>query len=316
MNSHTMRSDPPDHTRLRRLMSAALGPKRIEALRPRVEQIADECLNRLDGRAEADLIADFAFPVPINIICQLLGIPSEDRDRFRDWSHTFVAGVGAPVFPVNDVTAFVSYLRDLVNRKRERPDDALLSALIAARDDEDRLSEDELTSSVFLLIIAGHETTVNLIGNTLLTLLTEPERMAYLRAHPEQTPAVLDEVLRRDSPVPAAAMRVVTEDFSFAGADLRKGDLVMPSLASANRDAAVFPEPDEFRFDRGALAHVAFGHGIHYCIGAPLARMEAQITIDALLRRFPGLRLCGPEQPAWRPGIFTHGLAALPVALG
>ena len=196
MSSHMMRADPPNHTRLTKLVSAAFAPRRIEALRPRVQEITNGYLDQLTIRQEADLIADYAFPIPIQVICELLGVPLADRDQFRDWSNSFVAGVGAPVFPAEDVTAFVHYLRELVAKKRAVPDEGLMSALITAQDNDDRLSDDEITSTVFIMIIAGHETTVNLIGNTIYLLLGEPHRAAGLRSDPSGTPVAIEETLR------------------------------------------------------------------------------------------------------------------------
>jgi len=316
MNSHLLLVDPPDHTRMRRLVSAVFVPRRIENLRPRVRQISDDLLDRLVGRTDADLIAEYAFLLPIQVICELLGIPAEDRDKFRHWSNTIVTTVGSPVFPLQEITEYVEYLHGLIERKRAQPDDALLSALIAARDDQNRLTEDELVSTVFIFIIAGHETTVNLIGNGLYLLLREPARADRIRTRPDELPLAIEEFLRYESPVTAASFRVATEPMVLFGAEVAAGDLVMVSLLGANRDRDVFAEPDELRLARKPNQHLAFGHDIHYCLGAPLARLEAQIAIGNFLDQFPKSHLAtAPDDIRWRPGIFIRGLASLPVTL-
>jgi cytochrome P450 len=288
MNSHLLRVDPPAHTRMRKLVSAVFVPRRIEKLRPGVRQIADDLLDRLVGRSDADLIAEYAFPLPMQVICELLGIPAEDRDKFRHWSNAIVTAVGAPAFPLQEVTDYVEYLHGLIQRKRAEPDGALLSALISARDDTNRLTEDELVSTVFIFIIAGHETTVNLIGNGIYLLLREPERADRIRNRPHELPLAIEEFLRYESPVTAASIRVATEPMVLFGAEVAAGDLVMVSLLGANRDRDAFAEPDTLRLTREPNQHLAFGHGIHYCLGAPLASLEAQIAIGHFLDRDPG----------------------------
>jgi cytochrome P450 len=317
MNTSMLRIDPPDHTRLRKLATKAFVPRRIEALRPRVQQLTDDLLDAMAAAGTvADLIAQFAAPLPVQVICEMLGVPVEDRDSYRDWADAFTAGVGAPVFPVQAVTDFVEHLRALIARRRAEPDDALLSALIAARDQTDRLSEDELISSAFLFIIAGHETTTNLIGNGIFMLLRAPERADHIRAHPQELAGAIEEVLRYESPVTGAALRTATCALNLYGADVAAGDLVMVSLRAANRDGSVFAEPTEFRMDRDRNQHLTFGHGIHFCMGAPLARLEAQIAIGEFLTRFPQARLAvEPDVMQWRAGILTRGLASLPVTL-
>jgi cytochrome P450 len=316
MNSHMMRADPPDHTRMRKLVSSVFVPRRVEGLRPNMQQIVDGLLDQLADRPEADLIARYAFPLPIQVICELLGVPVQDRDIFRHWSDAFVTGVGAPVFPVREVTDFVGYLRVLIERKRAEPDGALLSALISARDDADRLTEDELVSTMFLFIVAGHETTVNLIGNGIYLLLRDPDRADRLRARPDELPLAIDEFLRYESPVPCTSTRIALEPLNLFGADVAAGDLVMVSLLAANRDTGAFEEPEQLRLTRGTNQHLAFGHGIHYCIGATLAKLEAQIAIGSLLSRYPKVHLTtAPDDVQWRPGVFMRGLVSLPVTL-
>lgn len=317
MNTSMLRIDPPDHTRLRKLANKVFVPRRIEALRHRVEQLTRDLLGRLTPGTEADLIAQYASPLPVQVVCELLGVPVEDRESYRTWADAFAAGIGAPVFPVQEITDFVAHLRGLIARRRAQPDDALLSALIAARDEDDRLSEDELISAAYLFIIAGHETSTNLIGNGIYLLLREPERADHIRAHLDQLAPAIEEFLRYESPVTAASLRTATCDLNLFGAEVAAGDLVMVSLRAANRDSGVFSDPDEFHMDRDRNAHLAFGHGIHFCMGAPLARMEAQIAIGEFLTRFPKARLAeAADSMTWRPGVLTRGLASLPVTLG
>lgn len=317
MNTHMLRIDPPDHTRLRKLVVMTFTRRRIEALRPRVRQLTGDLLDRLvtEG-ATADLIAQYAAPLPVQVICELLGVPAENRDSYRHWAEAFAAGIGAPVFPVQEITDFVEHLRELIAHRRAEPDDALLSALIATRDETDRLSEDELISTAFLFIIAGHETTTNLIGNGIYMLLRDPELAARIRANPQELEPTIEEFLRYEGPVIAASPRTATCALNLFGADIAAGDIVMVSLRGANRDSSVFLETNEFHMDREHNPHVAFGYGIHHCIGAPLARMEGQIAIGEFLARFPKARLAAaPETIQWRPGILTRGLASLPVTL-
>ncbi len=317
VSRHMLATDPPDHTRLRRLVSGAFTARRIEALRPRIEEITDELLTAMDGRARVDLIDAFAFPLPIQVICELLGVPPADRESFRAWSTVIVTGT-----PVRDqlpgaMRSMVAYLRDLIAERRAHGGDDLLSGLIRVRDDQDRLSEEELSSMAFLLLIAGHETTVNLIGNGVHLLLRERDRWDLLRADPALLPSAIEEFLRYDGPVETATFRVATEDLAIGGTAIRAGDPVLVVLLAANRDGQRFAAADELRLDRGPTPHLAFGHGIHYCLGAPLARLEAQIAFGRLLARFPGLRMAVPaEQLTWRPGIFLRGLRELPVVPG
>ena len=317
MNTSMLRIDPPDHTRMRKLVNKVFVPRRIEALRPGVQRFTGDLLDRLAAEGTvADLIAQYAAPLPVQVICELLGVPVEDRDSYRHWADAFAAGIGAPVFPAQEVTDFVEHLRGLIALRRAEPDDALLSALIAARDQTDRLSEDELVSTAFLLIIAGHETSTNLIGNAIYMLLRDPERADRIRANPQELAGAVEEILRYESPVTAASLRTATCALNLFGADIAAGDLVMMSLRAANLDGGVFSESSEFRMDRDHNPHLAFGHGIHFCMGAPLARMEAQIAIGEFLNRFPKARLAGaPDTVQWRPGILTRGLANLPVSL-
>jgi len=310
---HMLAVDPPDHTRLRRLVTAAFTARRIEALRPRIEQITDELLDAMAGREQVDLIDALAFPLPIQVICELLGIPSQDRDSFRSWSNTLVGGEALRVQLPAAMAALVSYVRALIADRRRHPGDDLLSGLIAVRDQADRLSEDELSSMVFLLLIAGHETTVNLIGNGCYLLLSHRERWEQLRADPALLPAAIEEFLRYESPVETTTFRITTQAMQIGGVSVPAGEIVVVSLLSANRDEKRFPDAAELRLDRPHNPHMAFGHGIHYCLGAPLARLEAKVAFGKLLARFPGLRLATDQAPGWRPGLLLRGHQALPV---
>ncbi|GAA4598445.1 cytochrome P450 [Actinoplanes octamycinicus] len=315
ISKHMLAVDPPDHTRLRRLVSAAFTGRRIEALRPRIEQIATGLLDDLDGRDRADLIDAFAFPLPIQVICELLGVPAEDRDDFREWSNAVVAGSQAGPRLAPAIEAMVKYIHQLLAERRARPGDDLLSGLIQVRDAEDRLTEEELSSMVFLLLVAGHETTVNLIGNGTYLLL-RGDRAAWdrLRADRGLLPGAIEEFLRYEGPVETATFRIATEDVAIGGVTIPAGDPVVVSLLSANRDTDQYPDADVLRLDRPNPHHLAFGHGIHYCLGAPLARLEAQIAFTALLDRFPELRLDVPAADLrWRPGLLLRGLDGLPV---
>jgi cytochrome P450 len=310
-------ADPPDHTRLRRLVAGAFTMRRIEALRPRIEEITDELLAAMTGRDRVDLIDALAFPLPIQVICELLGVPAADRDSFRAWTTVIVTGSVASDHGHGAMRAMASYIRELITERRARPGDDLLSGLIGVRDAGDRLSEDELSSMVFLLLIAGHETTVNLIGNGVHLLLTERDRWDRLRADPGLLPGAIEEFLRLEGPVETSTYRYATEDLEIGGQPIRAGDAVLVSLLAADRDGSRFPEPDELRLDRAQNPHLAFGHGIHYCLGAPLARLEAQVAFGKLLARFPELRPAGSAgELSWRPGYLIRGLHELPVVPG
>jgi cytochrome P450 len=321
INSDLLHRDPPDHARLRRLVSTAFTRRRVDALAPRVQQIADALLDDLavhlaeDG--PADLIATYAYPLPIAVISELLGVPLGVQAEFRDWSTTVAGGsaVGAEAW-VAAATALVGFVRGLVVAKRAAPADDLMSALVTARDQDDRLTEDELTSMAFLLLIAGHETTVNLIGNGMHTLLTHPEQLALLRAEPERLPATIEELLRFAGPVQVATFRWTTAPLRIGDTVIPAGQLVIPGLLTAGRDPSLLADPDTFDPGRADSPHLAFGYGVHHCLGAPLARMEGRIAVGSLLARFPDLRLAVPAgELRWRPSVLMHGLAALPVAI-
>ncbi|MFF4389589.1 cytochrome P450 [Streptomyces sp. NPDC001552] len=313
-------TDPPRHTRLRRLVAREFTARRVESLRPRVQQITDELLDAMAARPDrrADLIASFAVPLPMTVICELLGVPGLDRQRFRYWSGEIVApldGVGAAPRAVEEMTA---YLLELVAAKAEDPGEDLLSALIRTRDEDGgRLSPDELIGMAFLLLVAGHETTVNLIGNGVRALLAHPGQLAALRADPDGLiDGAVEEMLRYDGPVQHATYRFAAADLELGGVTITAGSSVLVALAAADRDPARFaePGPDVFDIRRTGPGHLAFGHGIHFCLGAPLARMEGRIAVRALLERFPDLAEdpdAGP--PDWLPGILMRGVTRLPL---
>ncbi|ASU78237.1 cytochrome P450 [Actinopolyspora erythraea] len=320
IQAHMLNMDPPDHTRLRKLVVKAFTARRIEALRPRIEQITGELLDELAGtervgEAGVDLLDEFAFPLPIRVICELLGVPEDRRDDFRRWSNTLVSGQD-PEAAERAALAMGEYLFELVEDKRRDPRDDLLTALIETSDDSDRLSGEELIGMVFLLLVAGHETTVNLIGNGVLALLRDPEQYRRLLAEPERASSVVEETLRFDGPVNLATFRYTTEPVLVGDVEIPEDELVLVALGSANRDPERFAEPDRFDQDRATGGHLAFGHGIHFCVGAPLARLEGEIALRRLVERFPDLKLAVPdEQLRYRPSTLMRGLEQLPVRL-
>jgi cytochrome P450 len=319
VDRHLLAVDPPDHGRLRRLVSAAFTRRRTELLAPRIQELTDGLLDALDGRTgPVDLVTEFAFPLPITVICELLGIPEADRGQFRGWTGPLVGGrlAGFEAYS-SSLTAFVAYLRALIADKRQNPADDLLSALIAVRDEGDRLAEDELTSMVFLLLIAGHETTVNLIANGTRALLTHPGQLGLLRAQPDRLEAAIEELLRFDGPLQSALPLQAATDLKLGGALIPAGDIVVVSLLAANRDRSRLPGADRLDLLRPETGpHLAFGHGIHHCLGAPLARLEGRIALGSLITRFPQLRLAVPAADLTRtPGLLMNGLVDLPVLL-
>lgn len=308
--------DPPDHTRLRALVHKAFTPRLVEQMRVRVQSLADELLDDVARRAEMDLINDYALPLPMTIITEILGVPTGDRHKFHKWSKAVVSlsSPNATVRVIPSVWMFIRYLRRFFKTRRRDPRDDLASALIQAEEAGDKLSEDELLAMVFLLLIAGHETTVNLIGGGVLALLEHPDQMERLRSEPALIKPAVEELLRYSPPVFMSTERYAREDVSIRGVTIPRGEMTLGVIGSANRDESVFENPDQLDITREPNRHLSFGHGIHFCLGAPLARMEAQIAINTLLRRRPGLRLTGkPESLRWRPSMILRGLDALPV---
>ena len=327
--AHMLNADPPDHTRLRRLVQKAFTPGRVAGLRPRIEAITASLLDAMaegGGRAREadpagdgviDLITEFAFPLPMTVICELLGIPDGDREEFKTWSQVILSSTATFDEYRAAGGAMYQYFTSLLADKRAAPADDLLSALITARDLGDSLDEPELLAMIFLLLVAGHETTVNLIATGTLALLTHPSEFSRLRADPSLLPGAVEELLRFANPLNHATDRYAPEPLEVGGVLIPAGEPVLVVTSSANRDPARFPDPDRLDVGRDASGHVAFGHGIHYCVGAPLARLEGEIAFGALLARFPGLSLAvEPAALRWRPSSLIHGLEALPVRLG
>lgn len=304
--------DPPDHTRLRRLVSKAFTPRMIEQLRPRIQQITDELLDAVQDQGQMDLIMDFAYPLPITVICEMLGIPAKDRKPFRAWTQMIV---NMQEESVAGMEAFLHYIETLLAEKRAHPGNDLASGLVQVEENGDQLSENELISMIFLLILAGHETTLNLIGNGTLALLEHPEQIGLLRADPSLLPTAIEELLRYTAPVSLSDERWASEDIPLHGKVIRKGEQVMATLIAANADPQQFSDPTVLDITRQENQHLAFGKGIHFCLGAPLARLEGQIAFGTLLRRLPNLRLASnPEQLIWNNNPMLRGLTSLPVA--
>lgn len=311
--------DPPDHTRLRGLVHKAFTPRLIEQMQMRVQTVTDQLLDAVSQKGRMDLIADYALPLPMTIITEILGVPTKDHDKFHKWSKAIVSlnqfNVGWRAIPaVWAIWKFNRYLRSFFKIRRADPRDDLTSALIQAEEAGDKLSEDELLAMVFLLLVAGHETTVNLIGNGVLALLEHPEQMERLRSNPSLIQSAVEELLRYTSPVFMSTERFAREDVTIQGVTIRRGEMTLGVIGSANRDEEVFDNPDDLDLIRGSNKHLSFGFGIHYCLGAPLARLEAQIAIKTLLARVQGLRLQGSTGSLrWRRSLFLRGLDILPL---
>jgi cytochrome P450 len=316
-----LNTDPPDHTRLRNLVNMAFSPRRIELLRLRVEALVDDLLSRLVGRADADMVGEFAYPIGITMICELLGVLEDSRTNFRDWATKAMSPGHAD--QQQSLNLLMQFLADLIASKRKLvADDAapdaqpdVLSAMIAARLTNDALTEDELVSMSYLMLIAGHETTVGLIGNALLQLTQHPEQMAHLARQPELIKQAIEEVLRYDGPVHRTTMRATAEDVEIGGLTIPRGSFVQVLIAGCNRDASRFPDPDRFDITRKPSQNLAFGYGAHFCLGLHLARLEAQTAITGVLKAYPGMRLaCSPEDIPWAKTVI-RAPARLPVRL-
>jgi cytochrome P450 len=311
--------DGADHARLRRLVSGAFTPRSVERLRPRIAALTSELLRPLTRAGAFDVIDDLAFPLPVTVICELLGIPTHERETFRRLTGDLAAILDRDVTAaqlgraVGASITFAAVLLPLFEERRRSPQDDLVSALVAAEEAGDRLDVDELLFTVILLLAAGHETTMNLIGNGLLALLRHPDQLGLLRAHPELLPGAVEELLRYDPPV-RLTVRTARADTVLEGQVVQAGDQVIAMLDAANRDPAVFERPDELDVTRDAHGHLALGAGAHYCLGASLARAEAQLALAALIA-LPDLELA-VEEPTWRPLVALHGLASLPVTIG
>jgi cytochrome P450 len=311
-------SDPPEHTRLRRLVSKAFTPRMVEGLRPRIQAIVDELLDEAAQNGRMDVIRDLAYPLPVIVIAEMLGVPPEHRDQFKHWSDEIVGVLGGPLVPQETldrsraaVHELAGYLGGVIAERRREPREDLVSGLIAAEEQGQILSEDEMLATAMLLLVAGNETTTNLIGNGMLSLLRNPDEMERLCADPSQVPTAVEELLRYDGPVQATG-RVAMEDLEIGGQKVTKGQAVLTVLGAANRDPAQFGKPDELDLDRQPNEHVAFGDGIHFCLGAPLARAEGQIAFETLLRRFAHPRL-ETDNLQWGGSFILRGLESLPV---
>lgn len=324
--THLLNIDPPDHTRLRRLVAKAFTPRRVAEFAPRVQELTDQLIDRFAGEGHADLIHEFAFPLPIYAICDLLGVPREDQDDFRDWAGMMIRHGGGPRGGVaRSVKKMRGYLADLIHRKREAlpdtaaPGEDLVSGLIRASDEGEHLTENEVAAMAFILLFAGFETTVNLIGNGMYALLTHPgqrERLQRSLAAGERDLLAtgVEELLRYDGPVELATWRFATRPLTIGGQDIAPGDPVLVVLAAADRDPGRFADPDVLDLSRRDNQHLGYGHGIHYCLGAPLARLEGRTALATLLTRLPDLELAtDPADLRWRGGLIMRGLRTLPV---
>ncbi|MFD3947797.1 cytochrome P450 [Streptomyces sp. NPDC058579] len=318
--THLLNIDPPDHTRLRRLVSKAFTPRRVAEFAPRVQELTDRLIDSFAAKGSADLIHEFAFPLPIYAICDLLGVPEEDQDDFRDWAGMMIRHGGGPRGGVaRSVKKMRGYLAELIHRKRLDPGDDLISGLIKASDHGEHLTENEAAAMAFILLFAGFETTVNLVGNGVYALLRHPGQRERLQAslaagERELLESGVEELLRYDGPVEMATWRYAMEPLTIGGQEIPAGDPVLVVLAAADRDPARFDTPDTLDLSRRDNQHLGYGHGIHYCIGAPLARLEGQIALETLLTRLPDLRLgADPDELRWRGGLIMRGLRTLPV---
>ncbi|AVH74387.1 cytochrome P450 [Nostoc sp. 'Lobaria pulmonaria (5183) cyanobiont'] len=310
--------DPPYHTRLRGLVSKAFNPRSIEAMRPHIQDIVNQLLDRVQDAGVMDVIADLAYPLPITVIAQMLGVPVEDRDRLKQWSFD-ISRTLDPVMTLDlfkqvnsSIMTFIEYLRHLITERRNHPQQDLLSAMIVAREQSDMLSEDELIATCIFLFAAGHETTSNLIGNGLLALLRHPDELDKLKQNPTLIQSAIEELLRYESPV-QLWWRTALEDIEFGNSIIRKGQMVIVHLGAANRDPDQFPDPDRLDITRRENRHIAFSNGIHTCLGAALARLEAEIVFNTLLERMPNLKLQS-NAVEWHETMSLRSLKALPIA--
>ncbi|MEC5306176.1 cytochrome P450 [Bacillus thuringiensis] len=317
LTTHMLNSDPPNHSRLRSLVQKAFTPKMIAQLDGRIQRIADDLISDIERKGTLNLVDDYSFPLPIIVISEMLGIPKEDQAKFRIWSHAVIASPETPEEikeTEKQLSEFITYLQYLVDIKRKEPKEDLVSALILAESEGHKLSARELYSMIMLLIVAGHETTVNLITNTVLALLENPNQLQLLKDNPKLIDSAIEEGLRYYSPVEVTTARWAAEPFQIHDRTIEKGDMVVIALASANRDETVFENPEVFDITRENNRHIAFGHGSHFCLGAPLARLEAKIAITTLFNRMPELQIKGNrEEIKWQGNYLMRSLEELPL---
>ncbi len=315
-NTNMLRADPPEHTRLRALAQMAFTPRNINRMASHIQEIADSLLDAVQPAGKMDLINDFAFPLPIRVITEMLGVPAADAHKFRKWSTTLISsGVlsSETSHLVPELLPLLQYVTNLVNERRKTPKDDLVSQLVLAQQDGDRFSEHEVISTIILLLIAGHETTVNLIGNGALALLQRPDQLEALKHNPALIKPAIEEILRFVNPV-QTVNRYAAVDLEIGGVKIPKGSHLMLVLAAANHDPTFASATDQLDVSHSDARHLAFGHGIHYCLGAPLARLEGEIAFTTLLKRLPDLRLAKPDDKLdWRPAFELRGLSSLPV---
>ena len=317
INQNMLFSDPPDHTRLRALVNQAFTSRRVERMTPQIQRAADELLDRVQDQGEMDLITTFALPLSVVVISDMLGIPAADRDEVSEWSQAIISpGRHRLNFSARrrKVKAFIDFLRGIFTERQQRPRDDLITALVQAEQAGDKLNEEELSSMVALLLVTGHETTVNLIGTGTLSLLQHPAQLEQIKNNPALLENAVEELLRYDGPVETSTTRWARHNLEFKGHQIRQGDIVRVVITSANRDPVHCPHPDRLDVTRQDKNHLAFGHGIHYCLGAPLARLEGRLAFATLLRRLPNLRLNLPaNELKWHSGVLFRGLESLPV---
>lgn len=309
--------DGSDHTRLKALVHQAFTPRMVEQMRELTTRVTSTTLDRAMRKGRVDLIADFALPIPLTVIGLILGVPPEDNHKFKSWMAAFVSlGSRNPIFIIPSLLRFVRYLRRLIHSRRNEARDDLVSALVTAQEGTDRLSDDEVLAMVFLLLSAGHETTVNLLATGVLALLQHPTELNRLRSDPSLIKSAVEELARFVVPAEMATERYAMEDVAIGGAVIPKGEMVLAVIASANRYVSQFADPDRIDVGRDKNRHLSFGMGVHYCLGAPLSRMEAQIALSALFERAPAIKLSvAPEQLQWREGLILRGLKSLPITL-
>ncbi|EJQ38836.1 hypothetical protein IEC_01794 [Bacillus toyonensis] len=317
LTTHMLNSDPPNHSRLRSLVQKAFTPKMISQLDGRIQRIADDLISEIERKGTLNLVDDYSFPLPIIVISEMLGIPKEDQAKFRIWSHAVITSPETPEEikeTEKQLSEFITYLQYIVDVKRKNPKEDLVSALILAENEGQKLSARELYSMIMLLIVAGHETTVNLITNTVLALLENPKQLQLLKDNPKLIDSAIEEGLRYYSPVEVTTARWAAEPFQIHDQTIQKGDMVIIALASANRDETVFENPEVFDIMRENNRHIAFGHGSHFCLGAPLARLEAKIAITTLFKRMPELQIKGDrEDIKWQGNYLMRSLEELPL---